>query len=491
MAEAFASTSLNLEKFGAGMANVGAIAKTTGRSLEFTSAALGTLVDRNIDASKAGTDLRKIFIELANQGLTFEEAMTQIRGATDKVTTAVTLFGVRSAASAIILSDNEEKVNELAMAYGDLNTELDSMVSIVEDNLNTDLALLASAFDGLIQKGSAFNTGFRASTKVLTEFLKGNFTLSQILDDAAEAVIKQEQAAHRLRVTQEKVNSAFASNNVQAYLDRLVLVGKSEDAVAQIRERLAKEEKERQAEQLRALGKQIKAQEELNRVNKFAGIQEVQRKEAAPLLPPDVLPDSFELPGVEGLQEKIAEAREGFNTESQGFLDDLTGWNENIQLVIEGASSALSAGFQAIGAAIASGQDPIKAAGQAILSVFGSIMSQLGASMIASGVAMLAAQVAISNPFTSGLGLIAAGAALSILGGAIGAFASGASGGVSGGGASSGGSGSVRARDSGTVGLMGAGVNNQEFTFNIVGEIRGQDLIFIQEKANRDRGIRG
>jgi hypothetical protein len=174
MAEAFSTTALNLEKFGAGMSNVGAVAETTGRSLEFTSAALGTLVDRNIDASKAGTDLRKIFIELAAKGLTLEEGLNKIRTSTDKVTTAVNLFDVRAAASAIILSDNEEKVNALAESYGDLNTELDSMVATMEDNLNTDLKLMTSALDGVIQKGSALNGVFRTTIQLMTLMLGGD-----------------------------------------------------------------------------------------------------------------------------------------------------------------------------------------------------------------------------------------------------------------------------------------------------------------------------
>jgi len=538
MAEAFSTTSLNLEKFGAGMANVGAIAQTTGRSLEFTSAALGTLVDRNIDASKAGTDLRKIFIELANKGLTLEEAMAKIRSSTDKVSTAVALFGVRSAASAIILSNNEDKVNSLADSYADLNTELDNMVGIMEDNLNTDLKLMTSAIDGVIQKGSALNDIFRGTIQLITAMVGGDvkggffdvgtlgaeeltdrvqkllFQLDQTnqkfkdgvidlatYDKQVEKINNTLQLAEKRLVSLKELDEPFLGSgpSLRGFADAVEIpIGLIEEVSNQLKEAQENAKAAFNISQLAGYNAEIASLkiklEELNAIGLSAATNipipdAIARQEiSAPLVTPVAI-DTSQLTGLESVREALSNERLLMQGEQQGLLDDMTGWNENVQMVIYGVSNALGDGFQAIGAAIASGTDPLESAGQAILKTFASLMSQLGTSMIASGVAMLVAELALSNPFTSGAGLIAAGAALSLLGGAIGGFASGAMGGVDGGGASAAGSGGGQAAF-GNVGL-GFENNREPQTVNIVGRIRGQDIVFVQEKANRDLGIRG
>jgi len=68
MAESFTKSALTLEKFTVGTANSGAIARAFGVSIEGNTARLGALVDANIDASKAGTDLRRIYLDLNKAG---------------------------------------------------------------------------------------------------------------------------------------------------------------------------------------------------------------------------------------------------------------------------------------------------------------------------------------------------------------------------------------------------------------------------------------
>lgn len=171
MAESFAGSALNLEKFGVAMSNVGAQANAAGVTLEQTTALLGMLVDRNIDASKAGTDLRRIFSNLSTSGLSFNDAMDRIQNSTNQVATAVDLFGARAQTSAIIIANNRDQFEKFTMSLGDTNTELDNMVSIMEDNLATDLKLLESAIDGLIQKGGALNNVFRGVVQGLTSIV--------------------------------------------------------------------------------------------------------------------------------------------------------------------------------------------------------------------------------------------------------------------------------------------------------------------------------
>lgn len=150
MAESFSKSALDLEKFAAAMANVGPTAKAAGIDLAKTTAILGTLVDAGIDASKAGTDLRKILVEVAKNGSTLEEEIFSLKAAEDKLTTSFDKFGQRAITSGIVLSENIAKQNELEAQLRDTNKELSTMVAIMEDNLISDVDKLKSAWEGFI-----------------------------------------------------------------------------------------------------------------------------------------------------------------------------------------------------------------------------------------------------------------------------------------------------------------------------------------------------
>jgi len=171
MAESFSKSALDAAKFEVSMANVGSIAKNTGRSLEQTTALIAALVDANIDASKAGTDLRKIFIELAAKGMTLEDALSQIRNSQDKVTTAVGLFGLRAANAAVILSEQTAKTRELTGELADSNIELQKQVDIIEDSLINQWKLFTSAIDGVIQRGGKARGFFRDLLEDITRYI--------------------------------------------------------------------------------------------------------------------------------------------------------------------------------------------------------------------------------------------------------------------------------------------------------------------------------
>jgi hypothetical protein len=90
-----------------------------------------------------------------------------------------------------------------------------------------------------------------------------------------------------------------------------------------------------------------------------------------------------------------------------------------------GFSNALQAGIQ--------GKNPFKAFGSVVLAGLGSIMQEMGKAMIAKGIILLKLLPFLSNPFTSGPALIAAGIALTALGATLGGIATGGGGGSGGG----------------------------------------------------------
>lgn len=82
-------------------------------------------------------------------------------------------------------------------------------------------------------------------------------------------------------------------------------------------------------------------------------------------------------------------------------------------------SSALSAAGEAVGAALVSGANPFANAAEAFLGIIGSVVTQFGQQMIALGIEMAIAKAAIEASITNPAVAIAAGVALTILGGAM------------------------------------------------------------------------
>lgn len=88
MAMAADVTSSDFKSLGVGMSYVGTTAKNAGVSLDETSTAMGVLSNRNIEADKAGTGLRKVLVSLLsptdNAKKAFKEAGINIKDFTDK-----------------------------------------------------------------------------------------------------------------------------------------------------------------------------------------------------------------------------------------------------------------------------------------------------------------------------------------------------------------------------------------------------------------------
>jgi len=176
MARSFTSSALNIDRWNASFKSVGATANAVGASVEDTAAAISALVDAGIPAEKAGTDLRNIYIELAAGGKTWKQAMDEIKGSQDKVTTAVDLFGKRSGAAGIILSENAEKLDRLGDSYRNSAGAAAELEKAQLDNLRGDRLLMASAWEEFIlqvEDGTGVVGKFtRSVTQGLTEVIK-------------------------------------------------------------------------------------------------------------------------------------------------------------------------------------------------------------------------------------------------------------------------------------------------------------------------------
>lgn len=150
MAKSFTSSALDLNKFEVAMSNLGPTAAEAGFSIQQTTAMLGILADRNVQASKAGTGLRNVFLELSKQGITYEQAMSQINSATDRAAAAAELFGKENAVVATILADTGSEVSALANDLNNAEGAASDMADVAGDTLSGDLDRVTSAWEGFL-----------------------------------------------------------------------------------------------------------------------------------------------------------------------------------------------------------------------------------------------------------------------------------------------------------------------------------------------------
>jgi hypothetical protein len=176
MAKSFDATALDVEKFSVAMATVAPVAQSAGFSVERTTAMLGALVDAGLDASKAGTGLRNIFLELQKQGLTFEQAMSKINKSANKGATAIDLFGKEGSTASLILAGTTEKVNGLEKSLMNAGGAAEKVANNQLDTLTGSLTTMSSAWEGFVlslEDGDGIIARvLRGAIDLTTEFLE-------------------------------------------------------------------------------------------------------------------------------------------------------------------------------------------------------------------------------------------------------------------------------------------------------------------------------
>ena len=150
MSKSFTTSSLDMSKFATAMASVAPVANLAGKTIEETTALIGTLTDRGIDASTAGTGLRNMFLKSNKAGLTFDEALEQIASSTDQTGEAMELFGTRGATLGVVLANNRDQVAKLTEGLDDAKGSTKEMADMQMQTLGGSIDLLKSAWQGLI-----------------------------------------------------------------------------------------------------------------------------------------------------------------------------------------------------------------------------------------------------------------------------------------------------------------------------------------------------
>ena len=513
MAESFSKSALTLEKFTVATANSGAIANAMGVTLEQNTARIGALVDANIDASKAGTDLRKIYIDLNEKGLSYDTALQLVAQSSDKVATATKLVGIRAAGALVILSQQRDKVKQLALELSDTNTEMGTMSDIINDTLSVSLDKLKSAIDGTIKKGGVFNDWLKDATDALTEFVqRQSETISETqFRNAIEDGVKEwkkytqnvDTATKFLEFHKGKLNKLKEA--VTAYEIKLRSQGKElnenkkeyRDMVApmlKLEAMMSEATKivERYNEQLEIENELLKKQQEeaaraarqlliLNTVNNKSRLGMVQ---GLSLIKDSDFKKEFDS-GIEFFDDPDEEAEralEAADKVAQVWRDSVSEIKAQIKElngIIEGTVENMIAG---ITATLASGGG-LEAAFGSMLNILGDGLIQLGKALIGFGTIIEAIQTSLksgllANPVAAvaaGVAAVAAGAALKNAASSI--LSNTASGGTGGGG-----------------GTGGVGRFSQESTgktIEVVGKISGRDIALVLANENQNKSRNG
>ena len=108
-------SALSLEDFNVAIGYVGPIANQAGLSLEQTATALGVLSDNGFSASRAGTGLRKILLDLKQPGVELEQTLQQLADRNIGLAEAEELVGKTGAAQLLVILDNIEAVKEASI----------------------------------------------------------------------------------------------------------------------------------------------------------------------------------------------------------------------------------------------------------------------------------------------------------------------------------------------------------------------------------------
>lgn len=221
MAKSFSSSSLDMEKFKVAMAAAAPVAKNLGFSLEETTAMIGTLTDRGIDASSAGTGLRNMLLDSQKAGLTLTEALDKINNSTDKTATSFDLFGKRGATLGVILAENQEAVGDLTGKLENADGAAKKMADTQRNTLGGALKLLKSAWDGFILSMNEAN-GVGATLRKGIEFLAKNLTtILSVLGKLTKAFVIFKTTMFALKLQEQARNFRRFSDAASKSADNL------------------------------------------------------------------------------------------------------------------------------------------------------------------------------------------------------------------------------------------------------------------------------
>ena len=203
LTSAINGSALSFESFGTSIGYVAPIAGQLGISIQETAAAMGVLADSGFQASRIGTGLRKILLEVGNSGGSLRKTLEELKKEQLSLNDISELFGKTAVAQATVLLNNTDKLQKYTGEFGKLGSATQASAKQI-DTLTGKFKLLNSAFDAFLIKladrstlgGDLFNRLFNfilpnsvEEQLAAFELLKEN-NFFQLVADSAEAAAK-------------------------------------------------------------------------------------------------------------------------------------------------------------------------------------------------------------------------------------------------------------------------------------------------------------
>lgn len=203
----------------------GTVSASLGNSVQTTSAALGVLGDRGIQASKAGTNLRgvqaalleendKLLRVLARLDIAYDDVNPEEKGLIEiferfnraglGASDAVSLFGRRNAAAALILSDSTDRMRELVSATEEFKGEAEEIAQRQAQTLIGRFKAMTSALSE-----AALASGDRGLLGGLKNLVTGFTNLIRFATTGSEALRDLDADSKTLAVSLAAVFAPF------------------------------------------------------------------------------------------------------------------------------------------------------------------------------------------------------------------------------------------------------------------------------------------
>lgn len=397
LSRAATSSALDFEKLKESLKFVAPAAEQLGYSFEQTVAILGKLADAGISGSRAGTALRQILLELEKSGLTLAQAFERTDFAFNKNVASLDLVKKRALPAFLVLKKGAKDVNELTKELENSEGAANALRVEIENNAWGDWKKLLSVLsDAALDLGKSVDGPLREALQGLTKWISQGGLLS-VLDKMIIAFKQASIGILALGSTIDGVLGVIAAsfNNGIIPPEFIVRIQTAQRIIEELKQDISDIKSGKSGFAASGGG------------GKGADLSDQS--------------SNISLEGVEVSAPSLSEFEkfiQRFKNLALSLDDFLKEWFES------GATSLLVNGFAAIGGAIASGDNVLKAAGNAILDTLGQFLGQLGAEAVKLGVLAVGFGKAIlviknwiiANPVAAiagGLALVALGAAFS------------------------------------------------------------------------------
>ena len=190
MAKSFSSSALDLEKFSVAMPKMAKAAESAGFSLEEATAMLGILANNGIEASTAGTNLRNIFISMAEKGITLAQAIEEVNNSQDKLTAGTELFDKRTAVAILTLSQSTQAIRDLAKELDLAEGSASEMAKVMDDSVTGAFFRLRSVLEAVqiaIMKANGRDSGLQGFLDNISKTISAN---KKLIVEKSELVLK-------------------------------------------------------------------------------------------------------------------------------------------------------------------------------------------------------------------------------------------------------------------------------------------------------------